>query len=335
MSFSPLNLVLSQVFAQLDGITRVVRLPANVFNGLDEYGRASTREQMSMLLGYPVDFYLDSRDIRRIWLGNIIDIQSHWPCIPRHILGARFPMLFPVFSYGPGVMNAANSNPQHTPDPAVTTTGPEEFLDGIETPEAPPKNPQPSESEESEWIPKPPNAFILYRSHSYKAVRSQHSGSTNGQVSQIIADQWNAMSETQRAPWKALANAKRDEHHEKHPNYQYRPGLARKRTMSRSTRKPDKRQKRQQHLAQKASGQTETEGQVRHTQGLYAPVHQAREPLEFDISRRPETQDTPAQEPDEEGPRIWTNEDGPIGDDYWDQFVAKPGRHSPDDEPDS
>lgn len=54
-------------------------------------------------------------------------------------------------------------------------------------------------------IPRPRNAFILYRQHYQESVLSQHPNLANPEVSKIIGEQWRALPDEIKNEWKAMA----------------------------------------------------------------------------------------------------------------------------------
>ncbi|KAL0573754.1 hypothetical protein V5O48_008197 [Marasmius crinis-equi] len=74
-------------------------------------------------------------------------------------------------------------------------------------------------------IPRPPNAFILFRS---SFIRSQKiSGKVEGnhsRLSKIIGMYWRALEPAERAEWEAKAQVAQDEHRRRYPDWRFRPG---------------------------------------------------------------------------------------------------------------
>ncbi|MCJ1428682.1 hypothetical protein MMC29_006593, partial [Sticta canariensis] len=54
-------------------------------------------------------------------------------------------------------------------------------------------------------IPRPRNAFILYRQHHQAAVVAQNPGLANPEISKVIGDQWRQSPEEVKGHWKILA----------------------------------------------------------------------------------------------------------------------------------
>nr|AIF79423.1 MAT 1.2.1 [Fusarium tucumaniae] len=72
-------------------------------------------------------------------------------------------------------------------------------------------------------IPRPPNAYILYRKERHHIVKDLHPGITNNEISQILGRCWNMESREIRAEYKSRADEAKRLHYEKPPAYQYRP----------------------------------------------------------------------------------------------------------------
>ncbi|KAJ8502815.1 hypothetical protein ONZ45_g11415 [Pleurotus djamor] len=78
-------------------------------------------------------------------------------------------------------------------------------------------------------VPRPPNAFILFRSH---FIRSQHVSSkvetNHSTLSKIIGMTWKGMSDAEKAVWYERAKRAVEEHKKKWPKYTFRPVYAQK-----------------------------------------------------------------------------------------------------------
>ncbi|KAJ7111793.1 high mobility group box domain-containing protein [Mycena epipterygia] len=75
------------------------------------------------------------------------------------------------------------------------------------------------------YIPRPPNAFILFRS---SFIRSQNvPGRVEGNhstLSKIIGKYWHALPPAERARWEDKARAAQAEHRRRYPDWRFRPG---------------------------------------------------------------------------------------------------------------
>ncbi|TGJ86628.1 hypothetical protein E0Z10_g2187 [Xylaria hypoxylon] len=108
------NVILGQVAAQLDGTTAVVKIPTSVFKELNEDGKASIKRTLSSILGHPVDFYLDVRSNKRVYLANIANINLLWPCEAWKISGLNLKLLLPMAITGPKIMNTPSRDIQQS-----------------------------------------------------------------------------------------------------------------------------------------------------------------------------------------------------------------------------
>ncbi|KAI5290442.1 hypothetical protein KEM54_001531 [Ascosphaera aggregata] len=72
-------------------------------------------------------------------------------------------------------------------------------------------------------IPRPPNAFILYRQHYHPIVKAQNPSFHNNDISKLLGEQWRAESAQRKAEYKALAEQIKKRHAEEYPDYQYAP----------------------------------------------------------------------------------------------------------------
>ncbi|CAG8834741.1 20029_t:CDS:1 [Gigaspora margarita] len=72
-----------------------------------------------------------------------------------------------------------------------------------------------------EKVPRPSNAFILYRKDKQFNVKNQYNLS-NCQVSKVISQMWNAENNEIKLYYKKLANSKKLDHIQKYPNYVYK-----------------------------------------------------------------------------------------------------------------
>ncbi|KAH7357014.1 hypothetical protein BKA65DRAFT_474801 [Rhexocercosporidium sp. MPI-PUGE-AT-0058] len=75
-------------------------------------------------------------------------------------------------------------------------------------------------------IPRPRNAFILYRQHYQAQVVSQHPGLANPEISKIIGEQWREQAPEVKSDWKRLAEEEKQRHQRQYPSYRYQPRRA-------------------------------------------------------------------------------------------------------------
>nr|POE83327.1 repressor of filamentous growth 1 [Quercus suber] len=72
-------------------------------------------------------------------------------------------------------------------------------------------------------IPRPRNAFILYRQHYQASVVAKHPSLANPEISKIIGVQWQSQSQETKNKWKALAEEEKHRHQLQYPGYRYQP----------------------------------------------------------------------------------------------------------------
>ncbi|KAJ7220274.1 hypothetical protein GGX14DRAFT_355339 [Mycena pura] len=76
---------------------------------------------------------------------------------------------------------------------------------------------------DDDYVKRPPNAFILYRSWKSKVLTGDGKKYRQVDLNKTIAAQWKALSPEERACWVDLAKTKACEHKMRYPNYRYRP----------------------------------------------------------------------------------------------------------------
>ncbi|KAJ3489101.1 hypothetical protein NLG97_g6062 [Lecanicillium saksenae] len=72
-------------------------------------------------------------------------------------------------------------------------------------------------------IPRPPNAYILYRRDRHSLVKEGNRKLTNNEISQILGKAWNAEPPSVRQHYKEMSEKIKKTLLEKHPQYQYQP----------------------------------------------------------------------------------------------------------------
>ncbi|KAL2073569.1 hypothetical protein VTL71DRAFT_10895 [Oculimacula yallundae] len=75
-------------------------------------------------------------------------------------------------------------------------------------------------------IPRPRNAFILYRQHYQAQVVIQNPGLANPEISKIIGEQWREQAPEIKNEWKRLAEEEKQRHQRQYPGYRYQPRRA-------------------------------------------------------------------------------------------------------------
>ncbi|KAL5625086.1 hypothetical protein BROUX41_005146 [Berkeleyomyces rouxiae] len=72
-------------------------------------------------------------------------------------------------------------------------------------------------------VPRPRNAFILYRQRHQADIAAQNPGLSNPELSKIIGGLWKDESEEVRDQWKNLAEEEKLRHQRQYPDYRYQP----------------------------------------------------------------------------------------------------------------
>ncbi|PGG98651.1 hypothetical protein AJ79_08806 [Helicocarpus griseus UAMH5409] len=72
-------------------------------------------------------------------------------------------------------------------------------------------------------IPRPRNAFILFRQHFQASVVAQHPGLANPEISKIIGEKWRTLPAESKQDWKNLAEEEKARHQQQYPEYRYQP----------------------------------------------------------------------------------------------------------------
>ena len=72
-------------------------------------------------------------------------------------------------------------------------------------------------------IPRPRNAFIIFRSHYYMRAKATQTGINQNSLSCAAASAWKALSDEEKRPYRRQAEEEKLIHYRKHPNYVYTP----------------------------------------------------------------------------------------------------------------
>ncbi|RFU81758.1 snf2 family helicase [Trichoderma arundinaceum] len=72
-------------------------------------------------------------------------------------------------------------------------------------------------------IPRPRNAFILYRQHHQSQVTAENPRLSNPEISKIIGEKWKNEESNVKDDWKRLAEEEKQRHQHQYPNYRYQP----------------------------------------------------------------------------------------------------------------
>ncbi|KAK2757350.1 hypothetical protein FQN54_004864 [Arachnomyces sp. PD_36] len=102
---------------------------------------------------------------------------------------------------------------------------------------------KPASDGKSAKVPRPPNAFILYRQHYHPVIKEEHPEYHNNDISVLLGKKWKAETDEVKAHFKDLADKIKRQHAEDHPDYQYAPRKPsekkRRATIRRNDRSPN------------------------------------------------------------------------------------------------
>ncbi|KAI0333305.1 HMG-box, partial [Cubamyces sp. BRFM 1775] len=71
-------------------------------------------------------------------------------------------------------------------------------------------------------IPRPPNAFILFRSYMQR-TRFKGGEIPQRKISILLGEEWRGMPEERKAYWNMEAKKVKDAHAQQYPDYRYNP----------------------------------------------------------------------------------------------------------------
>ncbi|KXJ94109.1 hypothetical protein Micbo1qcDRAFT_202021 [Microdochium bolleyi] len=123
--------------------------------------------------------------------------------------------------------SAGSSWPQNTTRPAEQGTSRKRAIIALsdiqDSTSAQVSTERPDKKAKKTKVPRPANAWILYRRAQRPDFAKQHPGASEGELSTFISAAWRAESTEVRTYWKQKEKEERDEHKQKHPDYKYAP----------------------------------------------------------------------------------------------------------------
>ena len=91
-----------------------------------------------------------------------------------------------------------------------------------------------SRKRDPDHIPRPPNAFMLFRSDFWEKEKNKLTVERDHRmISRIAGLEWNKLSEAQRAPYRSKAERAKQQHAQLYPNYKYTPVFRKEKPTSR------------------------------------------------------------------------------------------------------
>ncbi|KAJ7785196.1 hypothetical protein DFH07DRAFT_1054566 [Mycena maculata] len=133
-------------------------------------------------------------------------------------------------TFAPNVTPVSYSAPSPTPSPfgspSLTTDLPLPLFPPSATPAPPPtrRRVPPGKRRSQGYVPRPPNAFMLFRADFVRQKHVPGSIETNhGSLSKIIGNCWRALPLPEKHIWETKAKHAKAEHKLKYPDYKFRP----------------------------------------------------------------------------------------------------------------
>ncbi|QLL32251.1 hypothetical protein HG536_0C04200 [Torulaspora globosa] len=132
-----------------------------------------------------------------------------------------FPPIPPQFDHGTALMTQTGEPVTGTVDQKLVSLPPRPTAN----------NGDRNSKSQSRYIPRPRNAFILFRQHLHQSLFSKHKAAlhslgsfkNNSLVSREIGKRWKALSPEEKKYWQDLASTEKALHRQKYPNYKYIP----------------------------------------------------------------------------------------------------------------
>lgn len=91
-----------------------------------------------------------------------------------------------------------------------------------------------SRKRDPDHIPRPPNAFMLFRSDLWAKEKNKSTVERDHRmISRIAGQEWNKLSEAQRAPYRSMAERAKQQHTLLYPDYKYTPVFRKEKTHGR------------------------------------------------------------------------------------------------------
>ncbi|KAJ6586431.1 hypothetical protein DFH09DRAFT_1308461 [Mycena vulgaris] len=133
-------------------------------------------------------------------------------------------------TFAPNITPISYSAPSPTPSPygspSLTTDLPLPLFPPSATPAPPPtrRRVPPGKRRSQGYVPRPPNAFMLFRADFVRQKHVPGSIETNhGSLSKIIGNCWRALPLPEKHIWETKAKHAKAEHKLKYPDYKFRP----------------------------------------------------------------------------------------------------------------
>ena len=137
-------------------------------------------------------------------------------------------------------------------------------------------------------IPRPRNAFILFRQHYHKILINEWTAKNieiphNSEISKLLGNKWKLISAKEKLHWDNLAKQEKLNHEKKFPQYKYRPVRKQKKKFLQLQQQIQQQQQVQQaQVQQQVQHQLQQQQQQQqHSAGPHHPLHQSNGRVQY------------------------------------------------------
>nr|AOY41710.1 MAT121 [Huntiella omanensis] len=186
---------------QISPFSKVAALHANMVLALSEDSQKSLLADFTNVIGAPALLVRDSSDLDRFFIGSLQEFSSTNQSL----------IIMPGYDHFFLVSTGDASIQSGLPSPIS--------VQGHESDDS-------NKDDVKQKLPRPPNAYILYRKERHHSVKDEFPGICNNEISRILGRRWKEESETVRAFYKEQSENYKQNFMNTHPDYQYRPRKA-------------------------------------------------------------------------------------------------------------
>nr|AYN77762.1 mating-type protein MAT1-2-1 [Berkeleyomyces basicola] len=197
-----LQSVWSTAIVQLSPFSKVAAIHSNMVLALSEESTKTLLRDFSTIIGAPALLVRDSSDLDRFFIGSITDFNTTERSLVS-VAGYNHFVLVKAVS-----LNSISKD--SIIDPSATL----------------PQTDTPGKRKQAARIPRPPNAYIMYRKDRHREIRARFPDIDNNEISRILGKQWREESASVRTHYQELAISYKKIFMEAFPDYQYRPRKA-------------------------------------------------------------------------------------------------------------
>nr|WRK65006.1 putative mating-type 1-2-1 protein [Davidsoniella virescens] len=200
-----LSSVWSTATMQISPFSKVAALHSNMVSSLSEESINKLLHDFGCIIGASALLVRDAVDSNRFFMGSIQDFNTEDKSL----------VLVPGSAYFVLVTSNSITASHCVIGPDMTVL--DDDLFGTS---------QNKEDEVQPKIPRPPNAYILYRKDRHQAVKTDFPNISNTEISKILGKRWREESASIREFYKEQAEAYKKTFMEMYPDYRYKPRKA-------------------------------------------------------------------------------------------------------------